>query len=411
LKQDEGLARFGASVQKKPKAQIESALEPKIVLTCNYSPWSAYSGGGQKSTHMLASALGELLPGRVQVVYTQGFTERIPIPDGLNYHVRLAPFWALMPRMNSPLRALNPLTLHWALKDLPPGSILHSQGEEASMMDRRTDCYWVHTNRMPDFPKGLESMDLKRSSPSVWHWLRYSKYAHVQRCLLRSQVLCATSQFSQSQIQKMFGRRAQVVPNGVDPEFFAGAWQAQAQGIVFFGRLVKSKGIEELIHAYGALPESLRTKHPLTFVGSGRDLDALKMWIQEQGEALGAQVQIIPWLQNSDLRQRIQSSALVVLPSHDESFGNTMLETLASGAPLLTCPVGSLPEVLQDQVLWTPAHDRAALAQKMQDFLENPHWDSQAKRQWVAERYSWKSVALAYLQIYRQAGADWIPEF
>ena len=28
-----------------------------VIMTCNYSPWSAYSGGGQKSVHMLATAM------------------------------------------------------------------------------------------------------------------------------------------------------------------------------------------------------------------------------------------------------------------------------------------------------------------------------------------------------------------
>ena len=32
----------------------------RVFLTVNYSPWAAYAGGGQRSTHQLATALSEL---------------------------------------------------------------------------------------------------------------------------------------------------------------------------------------------------------------------------------------------------------------------------------------------------------------------------------------------------------------
>ena len=58
----------------------------RIALTTNFSPWSPYSGGGQRSTHQLASALA-LRGHDVTVVYTKAPLDRIVEP-GTICHIR-----------------------------------------------------------------------------------------------------------------------------------------------------------------------------------------------------------------------------------------------------------------------------------------------------------------------------------
>src|SRR4051812_45995298 len=50
-----------------------------VVITCNYSPWSRYKGGAQKSVHMLASSLADEGK-RVCVVYSKVPWETVPVP-------------------------------------------------------------------------------------------------------------------------------------------------------------------------------------------------------------------------------------------------------------------------------------------------------------------------------------------
>ena len=54
----------------------------KVVLTCNFSPWSAYSGGAQRSTHNLARALVRR-GHRVKVVFTKA-----PLEHSVASHVQ-----------------------------------------------------------------------------------------------------------------------------------------------------------------------------------------------------------------------------------------------------------------------------------------------------------------------------------
>ena len=110
------------------------SVEYDIILTSNYSPWSAYNGGGQKSTHMIASSLGEM-GYKVAVVYSKGFFENIVIPQDLKYEVHWAFFWALRPGMSSPLRFLNSFSFRSVLNRISSkNTTIHSNGEEAALI-------------------------------------------------------------------------------------------------------------------------------------------------------------------------------------------------------------------------------------------------------------------------------------
>src|SRR3954451_18857742 len=64
----------------------------RCILTVNFSPWSRYSGGGQRSTHNLARALVKR-GHEVTVVFTKAPWEQVPLPPDLPYQV----VWAALP--------------------------------------------------------------------------------------------------------------------------------------------------------------------------------------------------------------------------------------------------------------------------------------------------------------------------
>lgn len=82
----------------------------RIALTCNYSPWSGYSGGGQHSTHQLASALVGL-GHDVTVVWTGVPGEALRPHARPPYRERFARFVGSSARRAAPLRPLNALTV------------------------------------------------------------------------------------------------------------------------------------------------------------------------------------------------------------------------------------------------------------------------------------------------------------
>ena len=108
----------------------------RIVLTSNFSPWSSYSGGGQRSTHQLASALVEL-GHDVTVIYTAVFGRKPTPTEPTPYRIKWALFFGLRGRRSSPMRPLNAVSVRAAVRELhdeSPVDVVHSQGEEGALI-------------------------------------------------------------------------------------------------------------------------------------------------------------------------------------------------------------------------------------------------------------------------------------
>ena len=107
----------------------------RILLTCNFSPWSPYSGGGQRSTHELATALCR--EGHdVSVVFTRTPWEHFDVPS-VEYRLHWASFFGLRSRRAALLRPLNALSVLSAVKTLhreQPLDVVHGNGEEVVLV-------------------------------------------------------------------------------------------------------------------------------------------------------------------------------------------------------------------------------------------------------------------------------------
>ena len=88
-----------------------------IILTIDFSPWSAYGGGAQRSTHNLACALCRR-GHDVSVVYTKAPWETVAPPDDLPYTVHWATFFDVRSRRKAPLRPLNASSVARVVKGL-----------------------------------------------------------------------------------------------------------------------------------------------------------------------------------------------------------------------------------------------------------------------------------------------------
>ena len=203
--------------------------------------------------------------------------------------------------------------------------------------------------------------------------------------------------------------RIRAIPNGCDAAIFhpqpreaarAGLdVDAEAELVVYVGRLVPEKGLRELLDAATMLAPQ-RPRLLLALIGDGPMRAELEGRLAADPSlrvalpgALGPQ-EVARWMAAADL---------VTLPSYSEGHPNVLVEALACGRPVVATPVGGIPEVVDaDCGVLVPVRDPAALAAGLADVLDRS-WDASA----LARRFSrdWDAVAEDTLIACREAVA------
>ncbi|MGA8868098.1 MAG: glycosyltransferase family 4 protein [Candidatus Sulfotelmatobacter sp.] len=109
--------------------------------------------------------------------------------------------------------------------------------------------------------------------------------------------------------------------------------------VLYFGRLSREKGVEDLLHAMRRLPH-LR----LVLAGDGPERGDLERLAGELGVT---NVEFVGHLRGEDLDRTIAACGFTVLPSHAyEVLGKTILESYAKGRAVVASDAGSRRELL-----------------------------------------------------------------
>ncbi len=372
-----------------------------VVLTSNYSPWSRYRGGGQKSAHMLATALA-LAGKRVCVVYSKAPWERVEVPSGLPYQVRWALFVGIRPGISSPLRFLNGLTFLPVVRRLcGPRTLIIGNGDEASLLWRIRERGRLVFSSRNTYDGYLRGKDWSKASTWLGILAREPRFVAVALAARRADVTVCTSDFSRVQARECFGiddAATAVIPNGLDPQFVGPAFREAGQhGVLFFGRLAGNKGVQQGVEAYLRLPAQIRSLHPLTLAGDGPLRGRLERMARDAGAE--SQIRFVGWLGSRQLAQAIVTSRLVLLPSLEESFGNAVLETLATGQNLITTSACAIPEVAGPYGTLVAPDSVPELTEALLRELGHVRGEKEIadQRQYFLNRFSWARVGEAYL--------------
>lgn len=193
----------------------------------------------------------------------------------------------------------------------------------------------------------------------------------------RSAFVVAISSFGKSQLyrwcEKQQWSKIHVVHCGVDNEFLDQPHIAipSEPRFVCVGRLCEQKGHLLLLDAVRQLAiEGLRFK--LVLVGDGPLQTEIETAIAHY--KLQDYVEITGWASNSEVRQHILSSQVMVLPSFAEGLPVVIMEALALGRPVISTYVAGIPELVEPDVCgWLVAPGSIeALTTAMRTALRSP---------------------------------------
>lgn len=172
--------------------------------------------------------------------------------------------------------------------------------------------------------------------------------------------------------------------------------------LITTSRLVEKNAVSDIIESLLHLPKDVK----LLILGAG----PLETELKHQCLRLGLnymdeppmndcnRVHFLGYVPHSDMPKYLAVSDVFVRPSITEGLGNSFLEAMAAGVPVVATSVGGIPDFLKDWEtgLFCQVRNPKSIAEKVQSYLNDKTLRAnivKRARALVSERYNWQKVA------------------
>jgi glycosyltransferase involved in cell wall biosynthesis len=175
-------------------------------------------------------------------------------------------------------------------------------------------------------------------------------------------------------------------PNAVDNDLFAAEAAVARKNeavyrreldlppryFLFAGRLVREKGVFDLLSAYAKLGQQVRQQIGLVFVGDG----AARLQLEKQAASISpGPIKFIGFAQREQLTKYYAFAEILVLPTYTDSWGLVVNEAMACGLPvILSRAAGCAADLVKENWngLLVPPRDVSALTSAMTILANQP---------------------------------------
>lgn len=309
---------------------------------------------GQRSTILHLAAVEftatNLLRPQLSALQMAGFDVRIgygPGPSGFD------------PEMDS----FRPVNVDFPRKFDPVAMVQASRRLLAALREMRPAAIHLHTPAVAlplrciprsAFPRGIKVFYTVHGFAHLWDTgtAKDAVLERAERLLAHrsDMMLFQSSEDFDNTRARHYRTKLRYLGNGVGDEWFAlPPVRRLDKGlrVMFVGRLIREKGIIDLLKAVNRVPEV-----ELTVVGEqlstdrGGAADEVRDLIEH--EDLASRVRRTGRLSQSQLRQEMLTTDVVVLPSYREGVPRALIEGLAAGRPLVATNTRGCRELVTD---------------------------------------------------------------
>lgn len=235
----------------------------------------------------------------------------------------------------------------------------------------------------------VEKQESRLTKRLYWKALRLMTWLS----LLRAPVAGAVSNYARRSLGFRFQKKIKVLHHGVDAHLFHASPEERQGFILAVGDLTVQKNYGVLLQALAELPDL-----PLKIVGQPVD-EAYAGELASLIDRLGLKdrVTLLGRVEPRELALLYRRCRLFVFPSTVETFGNPLVEAMASRCAILCSNAAAMPEILGDAGRYCESENSADWARNLSAL-----WNDDEMRRDLGERalaraklFSWEATAQA----------------
>jgi glycosyltransferase involved in cell wall biosynthesis len=239
---------------------------------------------------------------------------------------------------------------------------------------------WARRRRIPVLLWSESTIHDQRRRRALVEFLK-------RRFRTRCTAYIAAGQSSREYLVHLGAREDRIftAPDAVDVDHYAtSAERARSQAeeiraryglprhyILFVGRLVKEKGVFDLLSAYSALDGKDRSQVGLVFAGDG----CARSLLMEQAKVINPGcVRFCGFVHREQLPGLYALAEALVFPTHSDTWGMVVNEAMSCGLPIVASSVaGCLPDLVADgdNGFIVPPNDIQSLTSAMARVIQN----------------------------------------
>lgn len=209
-----------------------------------------------------------------------------------------------------------------------------------------------------------------------------------------------------------YGGLVEIVPNAVDIKHFLKEIPKEKKenlmnkldkkdGDIFIittSRLVEKNAVDDVIKSLDFLPNNFK----FLILGIGPDLEKLKSLVKKEG--LERRVMFEGFVDYKSIPEYLSISDIFIRPSLSEGFGNSFIEAMAFGIPVIATPVGGIVDFLFDPEenldkdptgRFCMVRDPKSIATVVKKIVDNPEKTKEIienAKKLAIEKYDWDLI-------------------
>ncbi|MEK9184789.1 MAG: glycosyltransferase family 4 protein [Patescibacteria group bacterium] len=190
----------------------------------------------------------------------------------------------------------------------------------------------------------------------------------------------------------------EIIPNGVDVARFMKRGALIIENgkentiLITTSRLVEKNAVGDIIEALKYLPENVT----LVIAGSGPLEKVLKLQVDSYN--LQTRVSFLGYVPHKELPKYLHYSDIFIRPSLSEGMGNSFIEAMVAGIPVIATPVGGIIDFIKDGEtgLFCEVKNPKSIAQKVEKLIkdkESRDYIIKNAQKLAIEKYDWNLIA------------------